>query len=122
VEFPLLFRPDVEAAGRRRRVARALDRVGLADKTHRRPAELSGGEQQRVAVARALAGEPAIVLADEPTANLDQETGAAVIELMHALNREKRTTFLYATHDPDLIRRADRVVRLRDGRLAGETA
>jgi putative ABC transport system ATP-binding protein len=75
-----------------------------------------------VAVARALAGEPAIVLADEPTANLDHETGAAVIGLMHELNRENRTIFLYASHDPELIRLADRVVRLRDGRLLAEGA
>jgi len=121
VELPLLFRP-IGAADRRRRVARALERVGLGDKQARRPAELSGGELQRVAVARALAGEPAIVLADEPTANLDHETGAAVIGLMHELNRENRTTFLYASHDPELIRLADRVVRLRDGRLLAEGA
>lgn len=121
VELPLLFRP-LGAADRRRRVARALERVGLGDKHARRPAELSGGELQRVAVARALAGEPAIVLADEPTANLDHETGAAVIGLMHELNRENRTIFLYASHDPELIRLADRVVRLRDGRLLAEGA
>ena len=121
VEIPLLFR-RLGAADRRRRVARALERVGLGDKRDRRPAELSGGELQRVAVARALAGEPAIVLADEPTANLDHETGNAVIGLMHELNRESRTTFLYASHDPELIRLADRVVRLRDGRLLAEEA
>ncbi len=121
VELPLLFRP-IGAAERRRRVARALERVGLGAKRQRHPRELSGGELQRVAVARALAGEPAIVLADEPTANLDHETGAAVIGLMHELNRENRTTFLYASHDPELIRLADRVVRLRDGRLLAEGA
>ncbi len=121
VELPLLFRP-FGAADRRRRVARALERVGLGGKQARRPAELSGGELQRVAVARALAGEPAIVLADEPTANLDHETGAAVIGLMHELNRESRTTFLYSSHDQELIRLADRVVRLRDGRLLAEGA
>jgi len=117
VELPLLFGVDSSASARRARVATALDRVGMADKRDRRPAQLSGGEQQRVAVARALAGAPEIVLADEPTANLDHETGAAVIELMRELNREDGTTFLYATHDTELLRLAGRVIRLRDGRL-----
>ena len=116
VELALLFRRDVSAGKRRERVRTSLERVGLGDKGHRRPAELSGGEQQRVAVARALAAKPVVVLADEPTANLDHETGLPVIELMRDLNREKRTTFLYATHDPELIRLADRVIWLRDGR------
>jgi putative ABC transport system ATP-binding protein len=122
VELPLLFRPGIDAAQRRERVHQALERVGLADRGRRRPAQLSGGEQQRVAVARALAARPRVVLADEPTANLDHETGTPVIQLMHELNREEGATFLYATHDPELIRLADRVVRLRDGRLAGEDA
>ena len=116
VELALLFRRDVSAGERQERVRTSLERVGLGDKGHRRPAELSGGEQQRVAVARALAAKPVVVLADEPTANLDHETGLPVIELMRDLNRENRTTFLYATHDPELIRLADRVIRLRDGR------
>ena len=116
VELALLFRRDVSAGDRLERVRTSLQRVGLGDKGHRRPAELSGGEQQRVAVARALAAKPVVVLADEPTANLDHETGLPVIELMHDLNRENHTTFLYATHDPELIRLADRVIRLRDGR------
>ncbi len=116
VELALLFRRDVSAGERRERVRTSLERVGLGDKGHRRPAELSGGEQQRVAVARALAAKPVVVLADEPTANLDHETGLPVIELMHDLNRENHTTFLYATHDPELIRLADRVIWLRDGR------
>lgn len=116
VELALLFRSDVNARERRERVSTSLERVGLGGKEHRRPAELSGGEQQRVAVARALAAQPLVVLADEPTANLDHETGMPVIELMQELNRENHTTFLYATHDPELIRMADRVIWLRDGR------
>ena len=119
VELPLLFRHDIPAAARRDRVEAMMERVGLTAASRRLPGELSGGERQRVAVARALAGEPDIVLADEPTASLDHETGQAVIELMRALNREKGTTFLYATHDPELIAMAEEVIRLRDGRLAG---
>ncbi len=119
VELPLLFRRDLARPERSRSVGLALERVGLSHKRGRRPAELSGGEQQRVAVARALAGSPSIVLADEPTANLDHETGGTVIDLMHDLNRERGTTFLYATHDAELIRRAGRVVTLRDGRVDG---
>ena len=120
VELPLLFRKGLAAGDRKRFVGAALARVGLADKSARRPAELSGGEQQRVAVARAVAGNPEIVLADEPTANLDQANGAAVVALLRELNRERGTTFLYATHDPELVRLAGRVVTLRDGRLAEE--
>jgi putative ABC transport system ATP-binding protein len=122
VELPLLFRKDLAAADRRRAVAEALERVGLSGKAAARPRELSGGEQQRVAVARALAGGPALVLADEPTANLDHATGGAVIALMRELNRERGTTFLYATHDAELLRLADRVITLRDGRIAGAAA
>lgn len=118
VELPLLFRPDLGSSERARRAADALRAVGLADRGGRRPAELSGGEQQRVAVARALAGRPAVVLADEPTANLDHETGTAVVRLMQELNRDSRTTFLYATHDAELLALADRVIHMRDGRLA----
>jgi putative ABC transport system ATP-binding protein len=120
VALPLMF-AGLSAAERERRVAAALERVGMADKRAQRPGTLSGGEQQRVAVARALAGRPALVLADEPTANLDHETGAAVVELMHTLNREDGTTFLYATHDPELIRLAGRVIVLRDGHLVERT-
>ncbi len=118
VELPLLFREGWSAAERRRAAAGALERVGLTGRSHRRPAALSGGEQQRVAIARAVAGNPAIVLADEPTANLDQASGAAVVELLRELNTERGTTFLYATHDPELIRGAGRVLFLRDGRVA----
>jgi len=115
VELPLIFRGDLPARQRRERAARALERVGLGTARGRRPADLSGGEQQRVAVARALAGEPALILADEPTASLDHETGGAVVRLMRELNRERGTTFLFSSHDPELIGLADRVIHLRDG-------
>jgi putative ABC transport system ATP-binding protein len=118
VELPLLFNKRVSPGGRRAAVDAALARVGLSAKSGRRPAELSGGEQQRVAVARAVAGDPEIVLADEPTANLDHETGAAVVALLAELNRERGATFLYSTHDPELVALAGRVVTLRDGRIA----
>ena len=117
VELPLLFRRDLTEAERKRRVEEVLARVGLEGRSQLRPSALSGGEQQRVAVARAAAGRPAVVLADEPTANLDHETGAGVIELMHELNREHGTTLLHATHDPELLGLARRVIRLRDGRV-----
>lgn len=98
----------------------ALEALGLKDKAHRRPHQLSGGEQQRVAVARALAAEPLLVLADEPTANLDSQNGLALIERMKALNREQGVTFLFSTHDPRLLAHVGRVVRLEDGRIVGE--
>ena len=122
VELPLLFRRDLRASERRRRVRESLARVGLEPLARRRPAQLSGGEQQRVALARALAGKPALVLADEPTAHLDHESGTAVIRLMHEQNAECGTTFLYATHDPELVALAHRVIRLRDGRLVESAA
>jgi putative ABC transport system ATP-binding protein len=122
VELPLLFRRGWTTARRREAVDAALERVGLAGKASRRPAELSGGEQQRVAVARAVAGEPRLVLADEPTAHLDHEAGFAVVDLLAALNRERGTTCVYASHDPELLSRARRVVTLRDGRIATDAA
>lgn len=107
----------VPAPLRRRRAQALLRQVGLTDKGDRRPAQLSGGEQQRVAVARAIAAEPRLVLADEPTANLDSATGLALVELMKRLNREARITVLIATHDPMIMGQADRVVRLKDGQV-----
>ena len=105
----------------RDRAAQLLDRVGLAGRLDHYPAQLSGGEQQRVALARAFANRPRILFADEPTGNLDQETGARVIELMEALNREARTTLVLVTHDLELAARARRVVRLADGRVVSDT-
>jgi putative ABC transport system ATP-binding protein len=102
------------------RVAELLAGVGLADRGHHYPAQLSGGEQQRVALARAMALDPPLLLADEPTGNLDSATGGAIIDLLFALNRERGTTLLLVTHDATLAARADRVVSLRDGRIAGE--
>jgi putative ABC transport system ATP-binding protein len=107
-------------AGTPARVAELLAGVGLADRGHHYPAQLSGGEQQRVALARAMALDPPLLLADEPTGNLDSATGAAIIDLLFALNRERGTTLLLVTHDATLAARADRVVSLRDGRIAGE--
>jgi putative ABC transport system ATP-binding protein len=100
-----------------KRAARELAAVGLTDRTHHYPAELSGGEQQRVALARALAPNPAILIADEPTGNLDEATGAEVIELLFAGHAERDTTLVLVTHDPLLARRCDRVVRMRSGRI-----
>jgi len=105
----------------RDRAVDLLGRVGLADRIHHYPAQLSGGEQQRVALARAFANRPRILFADEPTGNLDQETGARVIELMEALNREARTTLVLVTHDLALAERAHRVVRLAGGRLVADS-
>ena len=115
VEYPLLIhRRGGDVAGR---VRRALEQVGLGERARHRPSELSGGQQQRVAIARALVSEPALVLADEPTANLDSATGREIIDLMRRLNRERSTTFVFSTHDPRIMSAADRVVEISDGRL-----
>jgi putative ABC transport system ATP-binding protein len=115
VEYPLLLqRRRGDVAGR---VRAALEHVGLADRARHRPPELSGGQQQRVAIARALVTEPALVLADEPTANLDSRTGHEIVELMRRLNRERGTTFVFSTHDPRIVNAADRVLEISDGRL-----
>jgi putative ABC transport system ATP-binding protein len=104
------------------RAARELERVGLKDRLHHYPAQLSGGEQQRVALARALAPNPDILVADEPTGNLDETTGRQIVELLFAGHRERGTTLVLVTHDPGLAARCDRVVRLRDGRIEDTSA
>ena len=101
----------------RARSLEILDEVGLGEMADRRPGQLSGGQQQRVAIARALVKEPAIVLADEPTANVDSETGDGLLQLMRTLNRQRATTFLFSTHDAMVMDYADRLVRLQDGRI-----
>jgi putative ABC transport system ATP-binding protein len=117
IELPLLLSGE-KAAQRRERVHELLEAVGLSDRARHRPDQMSGGEQQRVAIARALATRPALVLADEPTANLDTENGRQVMEIMVRLNEETGTTFVFATHDPRVIPFARRVVELRDGQVS----
>lgn len=115
-EFILLLR-GVPAATRGEKVRAVLREVGLERLGNRRPAALSGGQQQRVAVARAIVAQPALILADEPTANLDSDTAFALLDLMEKLNHEHGTTFLFSTHDPRVMRRAHRLIRLVDGRV-----
>jgi putative ABC transport system ATP-binding protein len=117
VEFPLLLQKKLNAAERRKRVMALLEQVGLANHAKHRPNELSGGQRQRVAVARALVTQPQIVLADEPTANLDSVTGQQIIDLMKEMNRERGTTFIFSTHDTKVMNHANAVVRLKDGKI-----
>ncbi|MCF8078360.1 MAG: ABC transporter ATP-binding protein [Desulfobacterales bacterium] len=117
VEFCMLLQ-GVPAAERRRRARSMLDDVGLEDKYDRRPAELSGGQQQRVAVARAIVSNPVMVLADEPTANLDSKTGEGLLQLMREMNEDKGVTFIFSTHDKMVMDYARRLVVLRDGAVA----
>lgn len=105
---------------RRERAEHYLQLVGLEDLMDRRPAALSGGQQQRVAVARALAAGPRLVLADEPTANLDSENATALLDIMHRLSHEEKTTFLFSTHDVRVMERAERIIKLRDGRIVSD--
>jgi putative ABC transport system ATP-binding protein len=119
VEYPLLL-VGLPARARRERTLAMLDAVGLAQHARQRPNELSGGQKQRVAIARALVKAPSLVLADEPTANLDTRTGAAVIELMREVQSQFETTFVFSTHDPQLMSHADETFTIRDGELVRE--
>lgn len=118
VEYPLLQRTDISSAERRERVGHFLNLVGLADRMQNRPNQLSGGQRQRVAIARALAGSPRIVLADEPTANLDKKTGISILKLMKQINETMKTTFIFSTHDRHVVELADRLVQVEDGRVS----
>lgn len=118
VEYPLLQRTDVAKEERQKRVAYFLDIVGLSKFSDHRPNQLSGGQRQRVAIARALAILPSIVLADEPTANLDHKTGEEILNLMKQINRAFNTTFIFSTHDKRVIAKADRLIRVDDGEIS----
>ncbi|TCL76397.1 putative ABC transport system ATP-binding protein [Hydrogenispora ethanolica] len=120
VELPLVLLKKYPPATIRERVFKILADVGLKGLEHRRPADLSGGQQQRVAIARALVKEPKIILADEPTANLDSENSEAILELMKELNQQRRTTFIFSTHDPLVMKYARRLVSMRDGRIVND--
>ena len=117
VELPLLLQRKLSGHERAQRVTALLDRVGLHEYGTHRPSELSGGQRQRVAIARALVTQPQIVLADEPTANLDSVTGAHILDLMRELNRTEQTTFIFSTHDQSVMAHANAVVRLADGKV-----
>ncbi len=122
VEYPLLHKPGLDKQARQSRVSHYLEMVGLERFLHHRPDELSGGQRQRVAIARALATQPEIVLADEPTANLDHRTGSEILKLMRKLNHSEQVTFIFSTHDPRVLEMADRVIELSDGQLVEQEA
>jgi putative ABC transport system ATP-binding protein len=117
IELPLLLQRQLSGAERAKRVMALLEKVGLRDYATHRPSELSGGQRQRVAIARALVTQPQIVLADEPTANLDSVTGQNILDLMKELNRTEKTTFIFSTHDQQVMAHANAIVRLADGKL-----
>lgn len=120
-EFTLLLQ-GVTRQVRKERVEKLFAEIGLEGLENRRPAELSGGQQQRVAVARAMVTEPALILADEPTANLDSATAISLLDVMERLNRTTGTTFIFSTHDPQVMERAHRLIHLRDGQIVGDEA
>jgi putative ABC transport system ATP-binding protein len=120
VELPMIFQ-RVPRRERRKRAQNLLEQVGLGERLHHKPMELSGGEQQRVALARALVNDPQILLADEPTGNLDSQSGAEIMRLLKSLNGEEGMTVIVVTHDPEIARYADRIVRIRDGQVQGSS-
>jgi putative ABC transport system ATP-binding protein len=117
VEYPLLQMREIGRDERRTRVAKMLEIVGLSRYAKHRPNQLSGGQRQRVAIARALVTRPRIVLADEPTANLDHKTGEGILVLMQEINRKSGTTFIFSTHDRKVMSKANRLIRIEDGRV-----
>jgi putative ABC transport system ATP-binding protein len=117
VHLPLILHGEITPQEKKDRVMEIVEAVGLGSHLRHKPFELSGGQRQRVAIARALVTHPLIVLADEPTANLDSATGAEVLELMESINRDRGTTFIFSSHDPRVMERAARVIRLHDGEV-----
>jgi len=115
IEFPLLLMKGISKEEREERVMKLIKEVGLEDRIKNRPNELSGGQRQRVAIARALVTNPKIILADEPTANLDSKTGDMIVTLMKEMNKIENTTFIFSTHDPDVMSHADRIIKIHDG-------
>ncbi len=122
VEFPLILKGSLSQKERLEQAEAILVDVGLKDFLHRKPSQLSGGQQQRVAIARALVKKPALILADEPTANLDSKTGEEVLNLMVSLNERTGSTFIFSTHDPMVMDYARRIIQLRDGRIESDQA
>jgi len=122
IEFPLLLQKHLSKEERHERVMQAILEVGLENRIKNKSAERSGGQRQRVAIARALVGRPLIVLADEPTANLDSETGKRIIELMRTINENDKTTFIFSTHDAHIMKAAKRVVHILDGQIVDEAS
>ncbi|MGE0614102.1 MAG: ABC transporter ATP-binding protein [Bacteriovoracia bacterium] len=120
VEFPLLLQRKLSTADRERRVNSLLEKVGLHKHAKHRPSELSGGQRQRVAIARALVTAPKIVLADEPTANLDSKTGETILDLMREMNRLEKTTFIFSTHDAKVMSYANSVIKIADGQIVNQ--
>ncbi len=121
VEYPLLKR-RISQKERSWRVMDALREVELLEHMGHRPEELSGGQRQRVAIARALVSQPEIILADEPTANLDQQTGARILEIMKRINQERKTVFIFSTHDPKIMETASRIIHIRDGQIVSSSS